>query len=137
MLGEQDLNPLGFHNWSIQKRMPTLISPSLVLNKNGDINLVIGSAGSNRIRSAIIQVMSNYLIKNMSLKKSIYSSRLHLEDNQLYLEPNRRINDYLITEKKIKISQFPSINLFFGGVNAVTQTEAISDPRRGGYGISC
>ena len=137
MLGEQDLNPLGFHNWSIQKRMPTLISPSLVLNKNGDINLVIGSAGSNRIRSAIIQVMTNYLIKNMSLKKSIYSSRLHLEDNQLYLEPNRRINDYLITEKKIKISQFPSINLFFGGVNAVTQTEAISDPRRGGHGISC
>ena len=62
------------------------------------------------------------------------SSRSSLIDDCLFCE---KINDYLITEKKIKISQFPSINLFFGGVNAVTQTEAISDPRRGGYGISC
>ena len=35
MLGEQDLNPLGFHKWDRTKRMPTLISPSLLIDKTG------------------------------------------------------------------------------------------------------
>jgi len=136
MLGEQDLNPLGFHNWNNQKRMPTLISPSLLLDKDGIIDLVIGSAGSNRIRSAIIQVMTNYLNKNMTLKDSIYFPRLHLEGFNLHLEPGFNIHGLSISEE-IKISQFPDLNLFFGGVNAVTKDEAISDPRRGGFSIEC
>ena len=136
MLGEQDLNPLGFHNWNNQKRMPTLISPSLLLGKNGDIDLVIGSAGSNRIRSAIIQVMTNYLNKNMTLKDAIYLPRLHLEGAVLYVEPGINI-DNLSMNKKLKINQFPDLNLFFGGVNAVTTNEAMSDPRRGGASIEC
>jgi len=136
MLGEQDLNPLGFHNWENQKRMPTLISPSLLLEKNGDIDLVIGSAGSNRIRSAIIQVMTNYVNKNMTLRDSIYSPRLHLEESDLYMEPGIEIDSFLISEK-LKINKFPDLNLFFGGVNAVTKNEAVSDPRRGGISIEC
>ena len=136
MLGEQDLNPLGFHNWNNQKRMPTLISPSLLLGKNGDIDLVIGSAGSNRIRSAIIQVMTNYLNKNMTLEDAIYLPRLHLEGSDLYVEPGINI-DNLSLNKKLRVNQFPDLNLFFGGVNAVTVNEAISDPRRGGASIEC
>ena len=31
MLGEEDLNPLGFHNWKERRRMPTLISPSILI----------------------------------------------------------------------------------------------------------
>ena len=137
MLGEQDLNPLGFHNWDRQKRMPTLISPSLLLNKNGKVDLVIGSAGSNRIRSAIIQVIGNYLIKGMTLKESIYASRLHLEDNQIYLEPKIEIDNNLLSNKNIRVNEFHDINLFFGGVNAVTLDEAVSDPRRGGCALEC
>ena len=29
------------------------------------------------------------------------------------------------------------LNLFFGGVNAVSKNEAVSDPRRGGFSIEC
>ena len=136
MLGEQDLNPLGFHNWTLQKRMPTLISPSLLLSKSGEIKLVIGSAGSNRIRSAVIQVMMKYLNSDATLRDSVYSSRLHLEESNLYLEPGFDIDKSSIN-KKIEINRFSDINLFFGGVNAVTNTEAVSDPRRGGVSIEC
>ena len=136
MLGEQDLNPLGFHNWTSQKRMPTLISPSLILDKSGEIELVIGSAGSNRIRSAITQVMMNYINNNITLHESIYSPRLHLEDSNLYLEPGLGFEE-LAVNKKIKVNKFSDINLFFGGVNAVTNNEAVSDPRRGGSSIEC
>ena len=135
MLGEQDLNPLGFHKWNQTKRMPTLISPSLLIDKSGKVDIVLGSAGSNRIRSAIIQVINNYLFKKMSLKKSIYEPRLHLEEDCLYLESGIIIDNKLVNN--IKINSFKDINLFFGGVNAVTNTEAIADPRRGGVGLEC
>ena len=135
MLGEQDLNPLGFHKWNQTKRMPTLISPSLLIDKSGEVDVVLGSAGSNRIRSAIIQVINNYLFKKMSLKKSIYEPRLHLEEDCLYLESGIVIDNKLVNN--IKINSFKDINLFFGGVNAVTNTEAIADPRRGGVGLEC
>jgi gamma-glutamyltranspeptidase/glutathione hydrolase len=135
MLGEEDLNPLGFHRWNRRKRMPTLISPSLLIDKNGKVDLVIGSAGSNRIRSAIIQVISNYTLKKLSLKDSIYHSRLHLENNFLHIEPGITIDNNL--DNRIETNLFSDINLFFGGVNAVTETEAVADPRRGGMGIIC
>ena len=136
MLGEEDLNPLGFHNWFSQKRMPTLISPSLILDKSGEIELVIGSAGSNRIRSAIIQVMMNYLNNDISLRDSVYLPRLHLENSDLYLEPGFKFDELPIS-KKLRINKFSDLNLFFGGVNAVSKKEAVSDPRRGGVSIEC
>ena len=73
----------------------------------------------------------------MSLKESIYSPRLHLEDNQIYLERGIGIDSTQFINKNIKINKFNELNLFFGGVNAVSQNEAISDPRRGGCGLEC
>ena len=103
--------------------------------KLGEVELVIGSAGSNRIRSAILQVMSNYTLGELNLRDSIYHPRLHLEENCLHLEPGIIIKNELVGG--IKTNLFSDINLFFGGVNAVTETEAIGDPRRGGVGIAC
>ena len=137
MLGEEDLNPLGFHNWTNSRRLPTLISPSLILNKNGNVNLVLGSAGSNRIRSAMIQVILNYFIKEMTLEESVYSPRIHLEKNELHVEPGINLSKEIVENKNIKINSFSELNLFFGGVNSVSDKEAVSDPRRGGYGVIC
>ncbi|RTZ96921.1 MAG: gamma-glutamyltransferase, partial [Candidatus Neomarinimicrobiota bacterium] len=50
MLGEEDLNPDGFHNWETTKRMETMMSPTIVIGDFGP-ELVLGSGGSNRIRS--------------------------------------------------------------------------------------
>ena len=136
MLGEQDLNPLGFHNWVDKKRMPTLISPSIIIDKNGEVQLTVGSAGSNRIRSAITQVMMNYLIKKMNLKDAVNAPRLHLENSDLYVEPEIKI-DCLEDLGSLSINKFKDLNLFFGGVNAVSKNEAVSDPRRGGFSIEC
>ena len=67
----------------------------------------------------------------MSLSNAISSPRIHLEGINLFYEPG-------ITFKKIKalkLISFDNKNLFFGGVNGVSNTEAIGDQRRGGYGI--
>ena len=56
MLGEQDLNPLGFHRYPPGRRLPSMMAPTIVL-RDGAPRLVLGSAGSNRIRSAILQTI--------------------------------------------------------------------------------
>ena len=130
MLGEEDLNPLGFHKWTHPMRLPTMISPSIIMQGHKPF-ILLGSGGSNRIRSALVQVILNCIDKGMSLGDGILSPRIHLEGSQLYFEPGVDISDKDIP-KHISMHPFEEKNLFFGGVNAVTLTEGASDPRRGG-----
>ena len=58
MLGEQDLSPLGFFAAPPGSRLPSAMAPTLV-RRDGELELVLGSAGSNRIRSALLQVIVN------------------------------------------------------------------------------
>ena len=133
MLGEEDLNPFGFHKWDTRRRLPTMISPTII-TKNNVPEYILGSGGSNRIRSANIQVIINLLIKNMNLNEAILKSRLHLEGDTLYCEPGIKIPD-IAHFRKLKINLFNDKNVFFGGVNAVSKSEAVGDDRRGGYGF--
>ncbi|MBS83508.1 MAG: hypothetical protein CMD65_05165 [Gammaproteobacteria bacterium] len=135
MLGEVDLNPFGFHKWQIRRRLPTMISP-IIVTKNSKPIYILGSGGSNRIRSANIQVLINLLIKNMSLNKAIDEPRIHLEGNTLFYEPGIILPEKY-NSKYIHLNRFDDKNLFFGGVNAVSSNEAIADKRRGGTGIFC
>ncbi|MBC8322330.1 MAG: gamma-glutamyltransferase [Candidatus Marinimicrobia bacterium] len=133
MLGEEDLNPSGFHHFKRQQRLPTMMSPTIIMGSDGP-ELVIGSGGSNRIRSAIIQVILN-LTKGMNLANAIHSSRMHLEGNVLHCEPDIYFPEKRELPEDIHIHQWDKQNLFFGGVNAVTRDEAVGDPRRGGTGV--
>ena len=130
MLGEEDLNPQGFHNWTHSRRLPTMMSPSIV-TKDGKPIIIVGSGGSNRIRSAMVQVLINYIIRDMTLEESIKAPRIHVEGKNLYFEPGIDIsNDTFPSE--ILLNSFDEKNLFFGGVNAVSLSDGFSDLRRGG-----
>ena len=110
-----------------------MISPTIISTDNIP-KYILGSGGSNRIRSANIQVILNLLTKNMNLCDAIENPRIHLEGKELYCEPGINIpKDDII--KKLSINLFEDKNVFFGGVNAVSKTEAIGDTRRGGYGL--
>jgi gamma-glutamyltranspeptidase/glutathione hydrolase len=132
MLGEDDINPDGFHNWETTKRMSTMMSPTIVIGDSGP-ELVLGSGGSNRIRSAIKQVILNKFINNMNLEEAIKAPRIHLEENIIHCEPG--INTDKLNFPWSTIHNWHEKNLFFGGVNAVTPTNAVGDPRRSGYGL--
>ena len=56
MLGEQDLNPLGYHRHEPGARVPSMMAPTVAL-RDGRPEVALGSAGSNRIRSAILQTL--------------------------------------------------------------------------------
>ena len=95
--------------------------------------ILLGSGGSNRIRSAVVQVILNYIDKGIGIEEAILSPRIHLEGNKLYYEPGYAYdisNGYF--PNNISLHPFEQKNLFFGGINAVTLTDGFSDPRRGG-----
>ena len=139
MLGEIDLHPQGFFQAKAGNRLQTMMSPTIVL-KNEQPVLVLGSGGSTRIRSAIIQVLSNILDFDLPLAEAIALPRLHFEEDVLHLEGGvpKKIAQSL-AHKGYALNLWPEKNMYFGGVHAVGVTpngfEAVGDTRRGGVGL--
>jgi len=138
MLGEEDLHPQGFHQWMPNQRISSMMAPSLIL-KGGKPQLVLGSGGSNRIRTAILQVISNVLDFHMPIAEAITAPRLHWERGTLHLEPGfdtQAAMSDCVPETSEQIT-WQQQNMFFGGVHAVAVGEdgelhGAGDDRRGG-----
>jgi gamma-glutamyltranspeptidase/glutathione hydrolase len=138
MLGEEDLNPRGFHMTPPGTRVPSMMAPTVVL-RDGEVILAVGSAGSNRIRSAILQTVVRVVEQGMGPQEAIAAPRLHSEGGVVQVEPG--IDEAALAQLEARgviVARRPEINLFFGGVQAVARdpgTGALSgggDPRRGG-----
>jgi gamma-glutamyltranspeptidase/glutathione hydrolase len=135
MLGEEDLNPHGFFSWPSGVRLPSMMAPTLVLKDNNPL-MVLGSAGSNRIRSAITQAILNYTVFGHDIKEVCEERRVHFEKGQLFFEPGFSSHVINMSKKHYDVTIFDEKSVFFGGVNAVTnQLLGGSDPRRGGETI--
>ena len=115
-----------------------MMAPTVVL-RDGRIEVGLGSAGSNRIRSAILQTIVRVVEQEMSAGEAVRAPRLHFEQGVVQAEPGID-EDALgrIEAGGIPVLRRPAINLFFGGTQAVARertTGAFSgggDPRRGG-----
>jgi gamma-glutamyltranspeptidase/glutathione hydrolase len=138
MLGEEDLNPLGFHAIVPGRRVPSMMAPTVV-RRDGEIELGLGSAGSNRIRSAILQTIVRAVEQGMGAGDAVRAPRLHFEQGVVQAEPG--IDEEALARleaRGIPVLRRPRINLFFGGVQAVARDRASGalsgggDPRRGG-----
>jgi gamma-glutamyltranspeptidase/glutathione hydrolase len=136
MMGEQDLSPLGFFTHPPGRRLPSMMAPTIVLGTDGGPALALGSAGSNRIRSALLQVIVNVFDRGMTAAQAVDAPRLHFEDGVVYAEPG--IDAELLEAAGHTISRFRHRNLFFGGCQAVERDPrtgapaGAGDPRRGG-----
>lgn len=115
MLGEEDLNPHGFFTWDSGIRLPSMMCPTL-LSKSDKLELVLGAAGSNRIRSAILNTILSY-IKTKDIKKAIKLPRGHLDKGIFYAEDGfmNSVKDF-----GYELKYFDEKNLFFGGVQGAT-----------------
>jgi gamma-glutamyltranspeptidase/glutathione hydrolase len=137
MLGEQDLNPLGFHRHTPGRRMPSMMSPTVLL-RDGAAELAVGSAGSNRIRSAVLQTIIRSIDDGLEAQAAVEAPRVHFEDGVVYTEPG--IDVSALEEAGRSLGPFRERNLFFGGAQAVARDPAGrfsggGDPRRGGAAI--
>lgn len=138
MMGEEDLNPLGFHAFPPGRRMPSMMAPTVLVGADG-VELVVGSAGSSRIRSAILQTIVGAIDQGLTAQDAIDAPRLHFDDGTVYAEPGTAVD--ALTAAGRTVVPFRDRNLFFGGVQAVQRTAdggvtAGGDPRRGGAAVS-
>jgi gamma-glutamyltranspeptidase/glutathione hydrolase len=134
MLGEDDLHPDGFHNSPPGLRVASMMAPSMLL-RDGEVELVLGSGGSKRIRTALLQVISNSVDHAMPLQQAIEAPRLHWDGEQVQIEPGFSAANKAALEQHWPVNQWPESNMYFGGVHAVSPSSAQAggDPRRGGY----
>jgi gamma-glutamyltranspeptidase/glutathione hydrolase len=137
IMGEEDLHPAGFHTRRPGVRIPTMMTPSIVLYQ-GNIRLVVGSGGSIRIRSAILQVLSNLLDFNMRLVDAVNTARVHLENGSLQCELGYDPAAVDQLEKMgYSVNRWDRRSIYFGGAHSVSRTPdgrlvAAGDNRRGG-----
>ena len=138
MLGEEDLNPAGFHRHRPGARVASMMAPTVVL-ADDDVEIALGSAGSNRIRSAIVQTIAAVIDGGMEAQAAVDAPRIHVEGDLIDAEPgvDPAALDWLAGHDW-QLRRWQERNLYFGGVQAVVSdaaTGALSgggDPRRGG-----
>ncbi len=138
MLGEEDLNPHGFHLIPPGRRVSSMMSPSAVLDR-GEIEVGLGSAGSNRIRSAILQVILRVIEDGMEAGEAVRAGRLHFEAGIVQAEPDVDQDGLVRLERRgVPVVRWRRQNLYFGGCQAVVrdpdsgELSGGGDPRRGG-----
>jgi gamma-glutamyltranspeptidase / glutathione hydrolase len=143
MLGEADLHPSGFHEWVENQRISSMMAPTIVLNGTRP-EIVLGSGGSNRIRTAILQVISNLTDFQMSVDEAVNAPRIHWEEGIFNLEPGLATLTPSAIDGSLndQMTQWREPNMFFGGVHAVQSLEGGGfdgggDRRRGGAFAVC
>jgi gamma-glutamyltranspeptidase / glutathione hydrolase len=133
MLGEDDLHPTGFHAAPPGHRVASMMAPSIVVAPDGGVELVAGSGGSKRIRTALTQVVSAVVDHRLPLERAVEAPRLHWDGERIQAEPGwpREALDAL--RARWEVNEWDERDLYFGGVHAVVPGRAAAgDPRRGG-----
>ncbi len=138
MLGELDLLPHGPGSWQTNRRVGSMMSPSILLE--GDTpKYVLGTGGSSRIRTAMLQVVDLLVRVGLSPEDAILHPRLHWEKQTLHLEPGLSTDGWDLPGIE-KVVPWEELNMFFGGVHlAGLDTSGyltgMADPRRNGAWI--
>jgi gamma-glutamyltranspeptidase/glutathione hydrolase len=138
MLGEYDLVAAGPAEPG--RRLTSMMAPTVVVGEGGP-RLVVGSAGSVRLRGAIMQVIANVVAHGLPVAEAIDRPRVHVEEPHLHCEGgfDAEVLDQL-GELGYDVVRWRRRNLYFGGTNAVEvladgTLAAAGDARRGGAGI--
>ncbi len=137
IMGEEDLHPHGFHSRPAGRRIATMMTPTIVLHE-GQPRVVLGSGGSIRIRSAILQVLSNLLDFQMKLEEAVETARVHIENGVLQCEAGYDPNAVDELEALgYAVNRWAGRSIYFGGAHSVSRTlngrlVGAGDSRRGG-----
>ncbi|RME85011.1 MAG: gamma-glutamyltransferase [Caldilineae bacterium] len=137
IMGEEDLHPHGFHRGRPGERIGSMMAPTVVL-RDGEPVLAVGSGGSNRIRTAILQVILNFTDFGFDLQRAVSAPRIHFEGGTLQIEAGGRPETVAQLERwGYELVQWPDLHMFFGGAHSVGRGadggfQGAGDPRRNG-----
>ena len=125
--------------------MPYSSMTPTILMKDGKPVMAIGSPGSERIISAIVQVISLWIDAGLNIDDAVSNPRIHITpDKIVYLESDKFpvVQKENLVNSDFEVEQPPSeiivkwLNPYFGGVNAIAfkngEWRGAADPRRDG-----
>jgi gamma-glutamyltranspeptidase/glutathione hydrolase len=139
MLGEFELSVAG-GSTRPGARFTSMMAPSLVL-REGRPRLVVGSAGSLRLRNAILQTIVNVVGHGLPVDEAVARPRIHVEEPYVHCEGGADPAQLdRLEQLGYRLVRWRGANLYFGGVSAVEvradgSLAAAGDPRRGGAGV--
>lgn len=144
MLGEADLLPRGFDAWAPGVRLASMMAPLAVSWPDGRVAM-LGSGGSNRIRSALVQVLIGLVDRGLALEPAILAPRLHVEGAEApaldYEEPGLAEEDRAeLRAAWPEARGWSDMSMFFGGAHGAMRgadgvPDAFGDPRRAGHAL--
>lgn len=135
MMGEDDLHPDGFHASPPGQRVASMMSPSLLL-RDEDVRLVLGSGGSKRIRTALLQIVSLVVDYGLDVRAAVEHPRLHWDGDCVQVEPGFGDDVLAALRARRRVNQWRCRDVYFGGVNAVVPAgNGAGDSRRGGCAL--
>lgn len=151
MLGEEDLMPVE-HSVAAGERLTSMMAPSLLLDEADRPVLVTGSAGSSRLRGAILQTMLRVVYSRaideaagsavrplqQRVDAAVQAGRLHAEAGIVHVEAG--VSPTVVEALRAaghQLNEWPATNMYFGGANIAAagidrQFAAAGDHRRGG-----
>ena len=162
MMGEEDLNPGGYFSLAPGERLTSMMSPTIAVSRGGDGGdsgsargdggdsgelVALGSAGSERLRSAIVQILVNMIDLDMAPQEAVDQPRLHYHRDVLHAEGGTPDTvAAAVAAAGYDVNRWPMRDLFFGGAQVAkrrvahavdhgetgTTFEGGGDPRRGG-----
>lgn len=133
-LGELELNRRGLDAGPPGRRLPSNMAPGAA-RRAGRI-LAFGSPGADRITTALLQFLINFIQQGMNLGDAVAHPRVHVEcqaqGDRLAVEPGVGLSD-----PDMPVTEYPAINMYFGGVGAAMHSQdggfqVAADPRREG-----
>lgn len=139
MLGEEDLNPGDWHDWTPDARLSSMMAPMAIEWPDGGL-IMLGSGGSNRIRTALAQVAARVIDGGERLEDAVAAPRVHVEGANPKVDFEDRLPE---GDRVALLAAYPEAqawgadSMFFGGVHAVKFDakggfEAAGDARRAG-----
>ena len=120
------------------KRMLSAMTPTIVLDPDGKLLLVVGTPGGPTIITQVYHVISNLIDHHMSLPQALAMPRLHHQSapDQISLERDGFLPDAIRALESM--GHQVVLRGYMGDVEAIIRTTdgwlGASDPRRGGGG---
>lgn len=136
VMGESDLHPEGFHATRPGTRISSMMAPSLLELSDGRV-VALGSGGSERIRSALTQVVINVVDRGLELTDAVLAPRIHADGDAIQVEPGHSDAVVAALGAGGRVNVWAKPNLYFGGTHGVVlhpdgRVAAAGDPRRDG-----
>src|SRR5919107_1066068 len=120
------------------KRMLSAMTPSIVLDPNKQLHMVVGTPGGPRIITMVYHVISNVIDHRMPLPEAVTAPRMHhqaLPDSMIVEQEGFQPG---VLESLHGKGHGISTRGHWGDVEAIVRTpggwQGVSDPRRGGGG---